>query len=152
MNNKKQTLSVAESCTGGGLGAMLTEIPGSSRYFLGGVIAYANQVKQNLLDVNSQDLSEQGAVSSTVAEQMALGIKKRLQTDWGISITGIAGPEGNTDTKPVGLVYIGLATPENKVISQEYRFGQRRARELVRCLSSYSALDLLRRSLIKRQS
>ena len=148
LTEKKQTLSVAESCTGGGLGAMLTEIPGSSSYFLGGTIAYANQVKQNLLKVNSRDLEEQGAVSSIVAKQMALGIKKLLQTDWGISITGIAGPGGGTETKPVGLVYIGLATPDNKAISQEYRFGDRRGRELVRHLSSCSALDLLRRNLI----
>ena len=148
LTEKKQTVSVAESCTGGGLGAMLTEIPGSSSYFLGGTIAYANQVKQNLLKVNSRDLKEQGAVSSIVAKQMALGIKKLLQTDWGISITGIAGPDGGTETKPVGLVYIGLATPDNKAISQEYRFGDRRGRELVRYLSSCSALDLLRRNLI----
>ena len=146
--DKKQTVSVAESCTGGGLGAMLTEIPGSSSYFLGGTIAYANWVKQNLLNVNARDLSEQGAVSNIVAKQMALGIKKLLQTDWGISITGIAGPDGGTQTKPVGLVYIGLATPNNKAISQEYRFGDRRTREMIRHLSSCSALDLLRRSLI----
>jgi len=148
LNDADQTLSVAESCTGGGLGAMLTDISGSSSYFLGGVIAYANQVKQNLLNVNGQDLAEQGAVSSTVAEQMALGVKKRFATDWGVSITGIAGPKGGTETKPVGLVYIGLATPDHKVLSQEYRFGDRRERELVRYLSSYSALDLLRRRLI----
>ena len=151
LNDKNQTLSVAESCTGGGLGAMLTEISGSSSYFLGGVIAYANQVKQNLLNVNGQDLAEQGAVSSTVAEQMALGVKKRFATDWGVSITGIAGPKGGTETKPVGLVYIGLATPDHKVFSQEYRFGDRRGRELVRYLSSYSALDLLRRKLIGQE-
>ena len=148
LNDADQTLSVAESCTGGGLGAMLTDISGSSSYFLGGMIAYANQVKQNLLNVNGQDLAEQGAVSSTVAEQMALGVKKRFATDWGVSITGIAGPKGGTETKPVGLVYIGLATPDHKVLSQEYRFGDRRERELVRYLSSYSALDLLRRRLI----
>jgi nicotinamide-nucleotide amidase len=151
LSNANQTLSVAESCTGGGLGAMLTETPGSSSYFLGGIIAYANQVKQNLLNVDVQDLLQQGAVSRTVAEQMALGVKDKLQTDWGIGITGIAGPGGNTATKPVGLVYIGLATPDNRAISQEYRFGDRRGRELVRYLSSCSALDLLRRNLIKRQ-
>ena len=148
LQDKQQTLSVAESCTGGGLGAMLTEISGSSNYFLGGVIAYANQVKQNLLKVNQQDLEQYGAVSSTVAEQMALGIKNLLQTDWGISITGIAGPNGGTESKPVGLVYIGIASPTNKAISQEYRFGKLRGRELVRHLSSCSALDLLRRNLI----
>jgi len=151
LNSKKQTLSVAESCTGGGLGSMLTEVPGSSSYFLGGVIAYDNQVKNVLLNVNNQDLEQHGAVSNVVAEQMALGVKQRLNTDWGISITGIAGPDGNTPEKPVGLVYIGLATPENKVFSHEYRFGEQRGRELVRHLSSSSALDLLRRSLIKRQ-
>ena len=146
-----QTLSVAESCTGGGLGAMLTEVPGSSSYFLGGVIAYANWVKNALLNVEVQDLEKYGAVSEPVAEQMALGIKQRLQTDWGIGITGIAGPSGDTDTKPVGLVYIGLATPENQTFCREYRFGQQRGRELIRYFSSCAALDWLRRSLIERQ-
>ena len=142
-----QTLSVAESCTGGGLGAMLTEVPGSSSYFLGGIIAYANHVKQALLNVDRRDLEKYGAVSEPVARQMALGAKQRLQTDYGIGITGIAGPGGDTATKPVGLVYIGLATPET-TIAHEYRFGKQRGRELVRYLSSCSALDLLRRSLI----
>lgn len=145
-----ETLSVAESCTGGGLGAMLTEMPGSSSYFLGGVIAYANRVKNDLLNVEVQDLEKYGAVSEPVAEQMALGIKQRLQTDWGIGITGIAGPGGDTDTKPVGLVYIGLATPD-QTFSREYRFGQQRGRELIRYFSSCAALDWLRRSLIERQ-
>ena len=149
LNDNSQTLSVAESCTGGGLGAMLTEIPGSSSYFLGGVIAYANQVKQNLLNVKAQDLEKSGAVSATVAEQMALGVKQRLNTDWGMSITGIAGPGGETESKPIGLVYVGLAAPDRKTISKEFRFGQNRGRELVRHLSSCSALDLLRRCLIK---
>ncbi len=150
-NDGQQTLSVAESCTGGGLGAMLTEIPGSSSYFLGGIIAYANQVKEQLLNVNPQDLLEYGAVSGVVAEQMALGVKQRLKTDWGISITGIAGPGGDTTTKPVGLVYIGLANPTNQTSSKEFRFGQQRERELIRYLSSCSALDLLSRSLSKNQ-
>lgn len=151
LQSARQTLSVAESCTGGGLGAMLTEAPGSSNYFLGGVIAYANLVKNALLNVNLDDLEQHGAVSDPVARQMALGIKRRLQTDWGISITGIAGPSGNTETKPIGLVYIGLATPENKTFSREYRFGGTRGRELIRHLSSCAALDLLRRSMIERQ-
>ncbi len=148
----KQTLSVAESCTGGGLGSMLTEIPGSSQYFWGGVIAYANKVKIAWLNVNKQDLDKYGAVSATVAEQMALGVKQNLQTDWGISITGIAGPGGDTTDKPVGLVYIGLATPDHQTSSHEYRFGTKRERELIRYLSSCSALDLLRLSLIKTKN
>lgn len=152
LNDAQQTLSVAESCTGGGLGAMLTETPGSSSYFLGGVIAYANQIKNALLGVDNHDLEQYGAVSAIVAEQMALGVKQRLQTDWGIGITGIAGPGGGTEIKPVGLVYIGLASPDDTTLSQEYRFGQQRGRTLIRHLSSCSALDLLRRRLIKLKS
>ena len=149
LKTAQQTLSVAESCTGGGLGAMLTEIPGSSSYFLGGIIAYANQVKNALLNVNNQDLEKYGAVSEIVAQQMALGVKQRLQTDWGLSITGIAGPDGDTKTKPIGLVYLGLATPENQTFGYEYHFGKQRGRELIRYLSACSALDLLRRNLVK---
>ena len=149
LTDAQQTLSVAESCTGGGLGAMLTEISGSSKYFLGGVIAYANRVKQTLLNVNERDLIAYGAVSNSVAEQMALGVKQHLQTDWGIGITGIAGPLSDSTEKPVGLVYIAVATPEQKAFSHEYRFGDRRGRELIRHLSSCTALDLLRRKLIK---
>ena len=148
LREKKQTLSVAESCTGGGLGAILTETPGSSDYFLGGIIAYANEVKIALLGVNPQDLAKLGAVSAVVAEQMAKGVKQSLNTDWGIGITGIAGPGGGTDGKPVGLVYVGLVDPQGEAVSFEYRFGDRRGRALVRHLTSCNALDALRRKLI----
>ena len=141
-----ETLSVAESCTGGGLGQMLTEISGSSSYFWGGVISYDNSVKIGLLGVNPEDLAKFGAVSSIVAEQMAVGVRSRLGTTWGLSITGIAGPNGGTETKPVGLVYIGLAG-SNEVESFEYRFGTARGRSLIRHLSSCNALDNLRRKL-----
>ncbi|MFN7660168.1 MAG: nicotinamide-nucleotide amidohydrolase family protein, partial [Dolichospermum sp.] len=97
LRSSGETLSVAESCTGGGGGQMLTEIPGSSDYFWGGVIAYDNSVKVGLLGVNPEDLEKFGAVSGTVAEQMAIGIKNRLSTTWGLSITGIAGPTGGTE-------------------------------------------------------
>ena len=151
LKDATQTLSVAESCTGGGLGSMLTEVPGSSSYFLGGVIAYDNRIKNLLLQVSERDLETQGAVSATVAEQMALGVKQSLDTDWGLAITGIAGPGGDTPTKPVGLVYIGLATPENRALSHRYLFGKQRGRELIRYLSACSALDWLRRNLIQSQ-
>jgi nicotinamide-nucleotide amidase len=141
------TLSVAESCTGGGLGSFLTTIPGSSRYFWGGVISYDNSVKESLLGVSSNDLAQCGAVSAPVAEQMAQGVRSRLGTTWGISITGIAGPDGGSPEKPVGLVYIGLAGPENQVESHRYLFGSSRGREWIRWLSACSALDLLRRRL-----
>jgi len=143
-----ETLSVAESCTGGGLGQMLTEIPGSSVYFWGGVIAYDNSVKIGLLGVDLENLNQFGAVSATVAEQMALGVKTRLSTTWGLGITGIAGPAGGTDVKPVGLVYIGLAGPKDEVTSFEYRFGTLRGRPLIRYLSASAALDNLRRRLL----
>ena len=143
-----QNLAVAESCTGGGVGAMLTSIPGSSDYFAGGVISYSNEVKVSLLEVKEADLIEHGAVSEVVAKQMALGVKQKLATDWGIGITGIAGPGGGTDTKPVGLVYIGLAAPDGTVISQKYLLGKERGRELVRNYSACHALDLLRRKLL----
>ncbi|QFS48036.1 competence/damage-inducible protein A [Nostoc sphaeroides] len=146
----KETLSVAESCTGGGLGQMLTEISGSSDYFWGGVISYDNSVKVGLLGVNQEDLDKFGAVSATVAEQMAVGVKTRLATTWGLSITGIAGPTGGTDTKPVGLVYIGLAGPKDEVASFEYQFGTTRGRALIRHVSANAALDNLRRKLLTR--
>lgn len=144
----KETLSVAESCTGGGLGQVLTNVAGSSQYFLGGVISYDNQVKMSLLGVNPEDLARLGAVSATVAEQMAVGVRSRLLTTWALSITGIAGPGGGSATKPVGLVYIGLAGPGGEVQSFEHRFGQERDRDLIRHVSACTALDHLRRRLL----
>lgn len=128
---------------------MLTSVSGSSQYFLGGVISYANEVKTALLNVDSQDLASQGAVSSTVAEQMAKGVRSTLATTWGISITGIAGPDGGSQDKPVGLVYVGIAH-QSGVQSFEYRFGDTKDRALIRHLSICTALDCLRRQLLKQ--
>jgi len=143
-----QTLSVAESCTGGGLGEALTEVSGSSKYFLGGVISYSNEVKANLLNVDRQILDQYGAVSAIVAEQMAMGIKIKLKSDWGISITGIAGPTGGTETKPVGLVYVGIADPVGNVEAIELRFSPSRDRNWLRNATVMSALDLLRKRFV----
>jgi nicotinamide-nucleotide amidase len=148
LRERGQTLSVAESCTGGGLGALLTEIAGSSDYFYGGVISYDNRVKVSLLGVNEEDLQKYGAVSEIVARQMAIGVRERLGTSWGISITGIAGPGGGSETKPVGLVYIGLADSSGNVEVRENRFGDRRDRSTIRSLSAFTALDRLRRKLL----
>ncbi len=115
---------------------------------MGGVISYDNSVKISLLKVNQQDLTKLGAVSAAVAEQMASGVRSLLSTSWGLSITGIAGPDGGTATKPVGLVYIGLAAPNGEVQSFEYQFGQTRDRALIRHLSACTALDNLRRRLM----
>lgn len=143
-----QTVAVAESCTGGGLGQLLTMVSGSSAYFWGGIISYDNRVKEGLLGVSADDLATQGAVSETVAKQMAAGVRSRLGTSWGVSITGIAGPDGGSETKPVGLVYIGIAGPEDLLEGHRYLFGNNRDREFIRWLSACSALDLLRRKLL----
>jgi nicotinamide-nucleotide amidase len=150
LTDAQETLAVAESCTGGGLGQMLTAVAGSSRYFWGGIISYDNSIKTALLKVDSEALAREGAVSAIVAEQMAAGVRDRLGTSWGLSITGIAGPGGGTETKPVGLVYIGLAAPDGNTQSFEHRFGALRSRDWIRHLSACTALDHLRRSLLTR--
>jgi PncC family amidohydrolase len=104
------TLALAESCTGGLLGHYVTNIPGSSAYFLGGVVAYANAVKVNVLGVDLHSLQQDGAVSEAVARQLARGVRRLLGADLGVAITGIAGPSGATDEKPLGLTYLALAT------------------------------------------
>ena len=151
LRSTHETLAVAESCTGGGLGQLLTAIPGSSDYFWGGIISYDNQVKVSLLNVDPANLAQHGAVSDIVAKQMAVGARSRLGTTWGLSITGIAGPGGGTPAKPVGLVYVGLAGPDQEVESIEYRLGELRSREWIRRLSACSALDQLRRRLLTRR-
>ncbi|MFZ4639125.1 MAG: competence/damage-inducible protein A [Nodosilinea sp.] len=148
LRQRQQTLAVAESCTGGGIGHLVTTVAGSSSYFRGGIIAYDNQVKTNLLQVDATLLARVGAVSEEVAGQMAIGVQAILQTDWALSVTGIAGPEGGTAVKPVGLVYIGLATPNHQALTFKYEFSAFRGRDWVRHLSAHSALDLLRRHLL----
>jgi len=140
------TLAVAESCTGGLLGYRITKISGSSDYFLGGVISYANEVKRDVLGVNEEDLRRYGAVSEQVARQMAEGARRVIKADLGVGITGIAGPTGGTPEKPVGLVYIALATPEETICQRNIFPGDR---EMVRWRSSQTALDMVRRWLIK---
>jgi nicotinamide-nucleotide amidase len=106
------TISTAESCTGGLLSQTLTGISGSSAYFIGGVVAYSNQVKEQVLGVRTQTLIEYGAVSEQTACEMAQGIRNQFNTDIGLSTTGIAGPTGGTPEKPVGLAWIGISTPD----------------------------------------
>lgn len=141
-----QTLAVAESCTGGWLAKALTDTSGSSRFFVGGAIAYHNQVKTEQLGVDPKIIEEQGAVSSLVALQMAQAIRKNLHADWGIGITGVSGPTGGTEAKPVGLVHIAIVGPE-VAETFEYHFGEDRSREWIRWLSVQSALDRIRHFL-----
>ena len=140
---RNQTLAVAESCTGGGVGSALTAIPGSSDVFLGGVIAYANRIKQDLLQVPSELLEQEGAVSAAVAQAMAEGARRQLGTDWGVAVTGVAGPGGGSDSKPVGLVHFAVAGPDG-TSHLERRYGDRRGRDWIRGLSVGDALNLLR--------
>ena len=106
------TCATAESCTGGGVGSAITAVPGSSAVFAGGIISYSNEVKAEVLGVSRDDLARVGAVSGEVAEQMAEGARRLLKTDMAVSLTGIAGPDGGSDAKPVGLVWFGLATKD----------------------------------------
>ncbi len=139
---KKLTLSVAESCTGGLIGNLLTNVPGSSRYFLGGVIVYSNEAKMDLLGVSKQTLDTHGAVSDPAARQMAVGVRRELKADLGLSVTGIAGPDGGTEEKPVGTVHIGLASGD-QTFSGKYRFWGKREENKLN--SAVMALDWVRR-------
>ena len=142
-----QTLAVAESCTGGALGAALTAVPGSSAAFAGGVIAYSNAVKQQLLGVPASLIDQHGAVSEPVAKAMAEGLRSRIHCDWGIAISGVAGPGGGTVDKPVGMVCLALVGPEG-CDTWVQRFGERRGRSAVQQLSVIRALDRLRLRLL----
>ena len=142
-----QTLSVAESCTGGGLGAELTAVPGASSVMLGGVISYANAVKRDLLAVSSELLEQHGAVSAPVAEAMALGVRRLTGSDWALSVTGIAGPDGGTPDKPVGLVFVGVAGPDG-CSTEMLRLGNTRGREWIRTVSAGEVLNCLRLRLM----
>ena len=122
-------------------------MPGSSQVFLGGVIAYSNAVKEQLLSVPSQVLAEHGAVSDPVVIAMAQGVRQRLGSDWAVAISGVAGPGGGDPEKPVGLVHLAVAGPDGcEAISQ--RFGDRRGRQAVQQLSVIRALDRLRLRLL----
>jgi nicotinamide-nucleotide amidase len=138
-------LAVAESCTGGMLGERLTNIPGSSDVFLGGVIAYHNDVKQNLLGARKEDLEQFGAVSEQVASQMASGVREQLGADVGVSVTGVAGPGGGTPEKPVGLVWIAVHASEVRA----RRFHLVGDRAEIRQRAAQAALEMVRRALSK---
>jgi nicotinamide-nucleotide amidase len=144
LRKRHLTISVAESCTGGLIGHLLTNVPGSSDYFLGGVITYSNESKINLLGVSSKTLETHGAVSNPTVQEMAKGVRERLDSDIGLSVSGIAGPEGGTAGKPVGTVHIGLAA-EDKVLSGKYRF--QGTREEIKLNTAMMALDCVRRYL-----
>lgn len=134
------TCATAESCTGGGVGAAITAVPGASAAYLGGVVSYDNAVKHGLLGVSSTTLETVGAVSAETAAQMAAGVRRLLRADLAVSVTGIAGPDGGSAEKPVGLVWFGLATPGGVRTERAIFAGDRAA---VRAAAVTHALGLL---------
>ncbi len=142
---KKLKISTAESCTGGLLSKLLTDVPGSSEVFMGGVVAYDNSVKKRLLDVPEKLLKSYGAVSFECAAAMAGGLKSSIPSDLHVSITGIAGPGGGTKEKPVGMVFIGIAVKKRTTV---FRCFFRGARETIRKSSARKALELILEELI----
>jgi|AntRauTorcE11898_2_1112593.scaffolds.fasta_scaffold00742_2 nicotinamide-nucleotide amidase len=148
LRRQEKTVATAESCTGGAIASKLTSISGSSDYFKGAVVAYDNQVKQQLLGVTPGSLQKEGAVSKQVAEQMAAGGRIKMATDYAVATTGIAGPGGGTADKPAGTVWIAVASGE-EVVSELFRFGNQRERNIERTV--LSALNMLRKLLLKRE-
>jgi nicotinamide-nucleotide amidase len=147
LKEKGQTLSLAESCTGGYVSHLVTGVPGSSAYFIGGVVSYANAVKMEELGISSDMLELNGAVSQPVVERMALGVREALRTDWSIAFSGVAGPDGGTDEKPVGTVWMAVAGPDGVKAHRGYYPG---TRDLVIKRSALAGLNLLRRRLMDK--
>jgi len=140
-----KTLATAESCTGGNIAHLITSVPGSSEYYVGSVVSYSNEIKKNELNVNADTLLRKGAVSEEVAIQMAEGVRKKYNVDFAISTTGIAGPDGGSEEKPVGTVWIAVADAE-KTIAKKFLLGTNRMRVIQ--VASETALNQLRKLII----
>lgn len=145
LKEKKLTLATAESCTGGAIAKMITSVPGCSAIFKGSVVSYATEIKENILNVNHNDIEKHSVVSQEVAIQMAIGARKIMNSDYALATTGIAGPDGGSEENPVGTVWIALATA-NSVISKRYNFGKDRINNIER--SCITALEMLRREIL----
>ena len=146
LKNNDKTLAVAESCTGGYLGHLITQIPGSSAFFEGGIISYSNEVKKEQLDIDAGLIESKGAVSEEVVAEMAKNVRHRLKTDYGIGISGIAGPDGGTTDKPVGMICFAIAK-EDEVITKKYQFYKIRSMNIE--LSAITGLRLLWKYFLK---
>ena len=145
---RNESIVFAESCTGGLLSSKITSVSGSSKVFKGSVIAYSNEFKNLLLDVPNDLINSYGAVSQEVADSMAIGVKNKLNSDWAISITGIAGPNGGSESKPVGLVYIAIKGPNNKSVKIKKKYNPLRNRNEIQRLSVNDCLNSLRLILL----
>lgn len=145
----QKTVATAESCTGGYIAHLFTSIAGSSNYFKGSAVTYANEIKENILGVSHEDLEKHGAVSETVVKQMALGAKAKFGTDYAIATSGIAGPGGGTEDKPVGTTWIAIAGPKG-VLAKKYHFGEHRGRNIRR--AALTALFLLKKTIEEKNT
>ena len=147
LHEKNATLAVAESCTGGLIANLLTDVPGSSDYFLISAVTYANQAKIKILDVKAETLARNGAVSEQTASEMACGAKNIVDATYGLATSGVAGPGGGTEDKPVGTVCIGLATPLS-ITGHRFNFAHHN-RRMNKHIFALTALDLLRKELLR---
>jgi nicotinamide-nucleotide amidase len=145
LTRRKQTLALAESCTGGFIAHRVTNVPGASKIFLGGIVAYGNGVKRKFLDVRPETLKKHGAVSEMVACEMAGGARKKFGADFAVAVTGIAGPGGGTKDKPVGTVYIALAGEFGTVVERRLNLC---GREAFKQLTAQQVLEMLRARLV----
>jgi len=144
LTKKKMTLSTAESCTGGYISHLITSVSGSSSYYMGSVVSYSNEIKSSQLNVDEKLFTKVGAVSKEVVEQMAMGVKNKLNTDYSIAVSGVAGPDGGSEEKPVGTVWIAIGTPSG-VVSKKFLFENNRERNIRR--SALTSLNMLRKIL-----
>jgi nicotinamide-nucleotide amidase len=145
LTERKLTLALAESCTGGGIANRITNVPGASLVLLAGLVTYSNAAKQKFVGVRAETLDQHGAVSKPVAREMAEGARRETQADYALSVTGIAGPSGGTPGKPVGTVFIGLAGPSGTVVQRQFNPYDR---ETFKQITTQQALELLRRTML----
>jgi nicotinamide-nucleotide amidase len=145
LTERKKTLATAESCTGGFIANRITNVPGASKFFLGGVVAYSNEVKEKILGVRSETLKQHGAVSEAVAREMAAGARKKFGADFAVAVTGIAGPAGGTEDKPLGTVFVALAGAFGMVVERRINsYGREKFKEV----TAEQALEMLRQRLV----
>jgi len=148
LKKNKKKLAVAESCTGGYISHLITSLPGSSQFFEGSIVSYSNETKRDILNVRETNLKKHGAVSEFVVNDMAINTMSLFEVDYTIAISGIAGPSGGTEEKPIGLVWVAVATP-TRVVAQKFLFGKNGGREVIIKRAALSALNMLRIELLK---
>jgi nicotinamide-nucleotide amidase len=144
LKESKLTIACAESCTGGYLAHLITSVPGSSAYFLGGIVAYDNLVKTNLLDVKGETILTQGAVSEETVTEMAVNVRKKFNTDIGVATSGVAGPHGGSEEKPVGTVWIAYAD-DQKVVTRRLQLSKDRIINIT--MGAVATLNLIRQNI-----